>query len=88
MRKAPNAQPANCYLRGTIASLESRRPEAPEDPPVQLTDLDSLKPALAALERRSPTEGGHAAPRLVLIFDQFEEVLTTSPFNMDLQPPS
>ena len=73
------AQPANRYLRGTLASLEARRPEAPEDPPVHLADVDALEPALRrwadALRKRADAR----APRVVLIFDQFEEILTTDP---------
>ena len=78
-REDATREPANRYLRGTLASLESRRPEAPDDPPVHVADLDALGPALQrwADALRPKTDG--QAPKLVLIFDQFEELLTTDP---------
>ncbi|MGC1721362.1 MAG: hypothetical protein WA746_20435, partial [Isosphaeraceae bacterium] len=76
-------QPANRYLRGTLASLESRRPEAPDDPPVHVADLDALKPALQRwADALQPKTDGRAL-RLVPIFDQFEELLTTDPTDHD-----
>jgi WD40 repeat protein len=78
-QEAAGREPGNRYLRSTLASLESRRPEAPEDPAVRLADLDALEPALGRWADALRPETDGRAPRLVLIFDQFEELLTTHP---------
>ena len=76
-----NATPgaSNRFLRGTLASLECRRPDAAENPPEHLIDLTSPEPALRRWADVLRKEGAARAPRMVLIFDQFEEILTTDP---------
>jgi WD40 repeat protein len=69
----------NRFIRSTLASLESRRPEAPEDPPDHLVALDSPEHALRRWADTLRHKTDRRAPRMVLIFDQFEELLTTDP---------
>jgi WD40 repeat protein len=70
---------SNRYIRSTLASLEARRPDAPGDPPTRLGDLDALEPALRRWADALRGKIDARPPRLVLIFDQFEEILTTDP---------
>src|SRR5262249_5015768 len=72
----------NRYIQSTLASLESRRGQALGEPEEVYTDLPGLEPALR--RRAARVRGGRDRdPDTVLIFDQFEEVLTADPFDLD-----
>jgi WD40 repeat protein len=70
----------NRYIQAVLASMTVEPPEGAVEPSAALAEFDhSLSAAfgrrLAAVS--SPSDG--RKPRLVLIFDQFEEILTTDP---------
>jgi WD40 repeat protein len=69
----------NRFIRSTLESLESPRPGLDQAPPKHLVSRHKLKPAFRrwASALRSTPRGPR--PNLVLIFDQFEDVITTDP---------
>ncbi|MDJ0769179.1 MAG: hypothetical protein QNJ12_10310 [Ilumatobacter sp.] len=69
-------EPANRYAASMIASLEERLPDDAQMRPGKLVRTD-LEDYLAQLEQDMP-EG-----RLCLVFDQFEEVFTLNPVDVD-----
>jgi len=71
---APDANP---YLASVFSSLESERPKEQQPP---ITDLLQLG-LPAYLDQRQAEWGEKARP--ILIFDQFEEILTLSPADLD-----
>jgi WD40 repeat protein len=79
---APEAAGAfriNRFVRSTLESLERPRPGVDQAPPEHLTSPSELAPAFRQwADTLGPTADGRA-PNLVLIFDQFEEILTTDP---------
>src|SRR5262249_25845581 len=76
--EAPDGSPINGFVRGMLESLGRPRPGAAEDLPEPLAGHGDLSAALSrwAGSLRPPTAG---QARLVLIFDQFEEILTINP---------
>jgi len=71
-QEPPPGWAGNRYLRAALLSLEEGRPPEEQQP---LGELERLTLA-GSLERRFPADG---ATDLVLIVDQFEEVLTRDP---------
>ncbi|MFI5458295.1 MAG: NACHT and WD repeat domain-containing protein [Isosphaerales bacterium] len=71
--------PLNRYVRSVLASLAARPTEDQDQPEASLSHLDSLGPMLRHRSEALPAREDGRRPRLVLIFDQFEEVLTTDP---------
>ncbi|MBV8075222.1 MAG: ATP-binding protein [Planctomycetaceae bacterium] len=70
----------NRYVQSVLASLTVQPPEGTDERAVPLTDPgDSLEPALRRCAEALTSQGDGRRPRLVLIFDQFEEILTTDP---------
>lgn len=65
---------ANRFLLSAMVSLEGELPPERQRPEAELARLD-----LAEYVRTRPRRKGRAGQRVVLIFDQFEEILTTSP---------
>jgi WD40 repeat protein len=77
--EAAGALQVNRFLRGTLESLERPRPGVDQAHPEHLTGHGELAPAVRQwADSLGPTADGRA-PNLVLIFDQFEEILTTDP---------
>jgi hypothetical protein len=77
--EAAGASPINRFVRSTLESLEQRRPGVAEDPLEHLAGEGELASAFRRwADALRPPSGGRR-PNLVLIFDQFEEVLTTDP---------
>ncbi|MGP0065188.1 MAG: hypothetical protein ACLQGP_16510 [Isosphaeraceae bacterium] len=77
--KAPATPQLNRFVRSALESLERPRPGVVQAPPEHLTHHGELAPAFRQWAHTlSPTDDGRT-PNLVLIFDQFEEILTTDP---------
>jgi WD40 repeat protein len=76
---APGAFGINRFLYSTLASLERPRPGIDLSPPEGLTSLGALSTALRRWTAVLRPKANSRAARLVLIFDQFEEILTTDP---------
>jgi len=73
------ASPINPFVRSTLESLERSRPGVDQAPPEHLSAQAELSSAIRRwADVFRPATGGHQ-PNLVLIFDQFEEILTTDP---------
>lgn len=68
----------NRYLLSVMVSLEEELPAGHRRPPAQLAGLDLL----TYLENR-PRRKGSVDRAVVLLFDQFEEVLTVAPHGVD-----
>jgi hypothetical protein len=68
-------KPPNRYALSTLISLEEDRPAKKRMPPEELAGLSLLD----YLERRQPKRKDAPRKRMLLIFDQFEEVLTLDP---------
>jgi WD40 repeat protein len=73
--------PKNRYIFSALLSLEK---ELPEDKQIPLRELEkmTLPEYLAARPREIP-EGKRYPPPELLIFDQFEEIITTDPTDLD-----
>lgn len=69
-------QPFNRYIHSVLLSLEEELPPDQQTPPAELARM-SLETYLA---QRLETAG---SDDIVLIFDQFEEVITTEPTNLE-----
>jgi hypothetical protein len=77
--EAAGAVRVNRFIQSTLESLERPRPGRDQAPPEHLTGHGELAPVIRQwADALGPTADGRA-PNLVLIFDQFEEILTTDP---------
>jgi hypothetical protein len=65
---------ANRFLVSALQSLENELPPERQRTAAELSGLD-----LATYVRSRPRRKGRAGKRVVLVFDQFEEILTSSP---------
>jgi WD40 repeat protein len=74
-RTTDNAPPVNRYILSLLLSLEEGLPPEQQTPVAKLATL-----SLDAYLRQHPVAG--AAESVVLIFDQFEEILTVDPTNL------
>ncbi len=73
----PSANGGNRFVRSAVASLEEGLPERRRRPSAE---LDAV--TLAEYVQGRPRRPG-APPSVVLVFDQFEEVLTLDPLGVD-----
>ncbi len=65
----------NRYVLSAMVSLENELPEGNQRSPAELATLD-----LATYVRNRPRRRGRKGRSVVLLFDQFEEILTADPF--------
>jgi WD40 repeat protein len=80
---ARGASPANRFVRSTLESLERPRPGVTENLHERASGHRELAPAIRQWACGLPPPAAGRKPNVVLIFDQFEEILTTDPADVN-----
>jgi WD40 repeat protein len=76
---AANSDSPNHYIQNVLAALAARPTEDPDQPAELTTEPVTLASAFRSCTKALPRGEDGRVQRLVLIFDQFEEILTADP---------